>query len=136
MLHFKLTEMSGSGGAHYRDDQVHLRSHHQPVQQPCPDGTLGSASWICTPDGWLTSDPDLSDCVSTWLTRLGAELGQGGEASLNNVASDLSVLTESQPLYGGDVGEILQLVETMIRMLETELKSSEMNKLLRETFYM
>ena len=93
----------------------------QAIEQACPDGTLGQATWICTATGWQATGPDLSGCVSTWLTRLAAELGEG--QTLNNVAMDLAMLTESQPLYGGDILEIIQLVKGMIRILETQLNS-------------
>ena len=98
-----------------------IPQQYRAIEQECPSGTLGRATWLCTADGWLASGPDLSDCVSTWLTNLAAELGQG--QALNKVGMDLSVLTESQPLYGGDIQEIIKLVEGMIRILETQLNS-------------
>ena len=82
--------------------------------QPCPGGSSGFAKWRCGSDSaWYLGSPDLSECQSHWLARLEARLRKG--EPVVTLADELADLASERTLYGGDLGTILDLMETSIK---------------------
>ena len=90
--------------------------------QPCPPGTQGFARWRCGPHTatWQLDTPDLGECEAHWVGRLDSRL-RGGEA-VGKVASELAAVTESRPLYGGDLVRVSQLLAALASRLRQEVR--------------
>ena len=89
--------------------------------QPCPPGTQGFARWRCGAHSatWQLDTPDLGECEAHWVARLDSRL-RGGEA-VSKVASELAAVTESRPLYGGDLVRVAQLLAALASRLRQEV---------------
>lgn len=91
---------------------------------PCPNGAAGFAKWRChtinaneakrTPD-----TPDLSECRSVWLSSLENRISEGD--SLTKVASDLSQVTESKTLFGGDMLLTAKIIRDMSQKMSKDI---------------
>ncbi|CAG0896298.1 unnamed protein product [Cyprideis torosa] len=79
--------------------------------QPCPGGSSGFAQWRCIGKDWVPFGPDLSTCKSLWLNSLETRLVSG--ESVVSIASDLSQVTSTKALYGGDVWATARLLENL-----------------------
>ena len=91
--------------------------------QPCPGGSSGFAKWRCGSDStWYLGSPDLSECQSHWLSRLEARLRKG--EAVVELATELAVLTAERTLYGGDLGLLTQLLQSLAHKARQELFSS------------
>ena len=91
--------------------------------QPCPGGSSGFAKWRCGSDSsWYLGSPDLSECQSHWLSRLEARLRKG--EAVVELATELATLTSDRTLYGGDLGLITQLLQSLAHKARQELFSS------------
>uniref|UniRef100_A0AAQ4PRT8 Uncharacterized protein n=1 Tax=Gasterosteus aculeatus aculeatus TaxID=481459 RepID=A0AAQ4PRT8_GASAC len=48
------------------------------VERPCPKGTRGIASFLCSAAGsWCSKGPDLSNCTSHWVTQVAQKVKRG-----------------------------------------------------------
>ncbi|GIY95463.1 adhesion G protein-coupled receptor L3 [Caerostris extrusa] len=77
----------------------------------CPGGATGLARWQCASDPvrWLTPYPDLKECRSGWI--------ESGE-SINNVATELALMTYIKPLYADDLKDIAEVIQqTLLRAI-------------------
>ncbi|XP_065206272.1 latrophilin Cirl-like [Planococcus citri] len=91
---------------------------------PCPNGAAGFAKWRChkinaneakrTPD-----TPDLSECRSVWLSSLENRISEGD--SLPKVAGDLSQVTESKTLFGGDMILTAKIIRDMAQKMSKDV---------------
>jgi len=91
--------------------------------QPCPGGSSGFAKWRCGSDAaWYLGAPDLSECQSHWLTRLEARLRKG--EPVVELVTELAALAEERTLYGGDLGLITQLLQSLAHRARQELFST------------
>jgi len=111
--------------------------------QPCPGGSSGFAKWRCsTNGGWFSGSPDLSECESSWLTRLTARLREGEDVL--DLASELADASSARTMYGGDVSRVAELMSSLAHRLrqdlfsipsesEKERMTGELDKLLVET---
>ena len=80
--------------------------------QPCPGGSSGFAKWRCGAEAaWAAASPDLGECQSHWLARLGARLRSDGDVAA--VAAELPRLLSSRTLYGGDLAAVTQLLQSL-----------------------
>ena len=90
--------------------------------QPCPPGTQGFARWHCDPEAvWEFERPDLSECQAHWITRLETRIRTGD--SVTQVASDLAAVTETRPLYGGDLLLVSQVMQSLAHRLRQETRA-------------
>ena len=90
--------------------------------QPCPPGTQGFARWHCAPEAvWEFEAPDLSECQAHWITRLETRIRTGD--SVTQVASDLAAVTETRPLYGGDLLLVSQVMQSLAHRLRQETRA-------------
>ncbi|XP_051556558.1 adhesion G protein-coupled receptor L2-like isoform X4 [Myxocyprinus asiaticus] len=97
------------------------------VERPCPKGTRGIASFLCTSvEGiWNPKGPDLSNCTSHWVTQVAQKIRSGENAA--NLANELARHTQG-PVYAGDVSSSVRLMEQLVDILDAqlqELKPSE-----------
>ena len=91
--------------------------------QPCPGGSSGFAKWRCGSDSaWYLGSPDLSECQSHWLARLEARLRKG--EPVVTLANELADLASERTLYGGDLGMITQLLQSLAHRARQELFST------------
>jgi len=91
--------------------------------QPCPGGSSGFAKWRCGSDStWYLGSPDLSECQSHWLARLETRLRKG--EPVVTLANELADLTSERTLYGGDLGMITQLLQSLAHRARQELFST------------
>ncbi|XP_065566296.1 latrophilin Cirl-like isoform X2 [Artemia franciscana] len=95
--------------------------------QPCPGGATGYARWLCYPETelaqahWVQSTPDLSECKSVWLTSLESRIAEGD--SLISVANELSQVTNSKTLYGGDMVAASNLLKKLALKMAVDLQA-------------
>ncbi|XP_029345883.1 latrophilin Cirl isoform X1 [Acyrthosiphon pisum] len=92
--------------------------------QPCPGGAAGLARWRCqTYIKGVTfrspPTPDLSECRSVWLSSLEGRLHQGD--SIISIANDLSQVTDSKPLYGGDMMTTTKMLRDVAQKMEKDM---------------
>ncbi|XP_055714578.1 latrophilin Cirl isoform X2 [Phlebotomus papatasi] len=89
--------------------------------QSCPGGATGIAKWRCllrdTTDShlsaqWQPSSPDLAQCRSLWLNNLEIRVNMR-DSSIISIANDLSQVTSSKTLYGGDMLVTTKIIQTM-----------------------
>ncbi|XP_034251519.1 latrophilin Cirl-like isoform X2 [Thrips palmi] len=64
---------------------------------------------------WEPETPDLSECRSVWLTSLESRVQEGD--SLISIANDLSQVTSSKTLYGGDMMTTTKIMKAMAEKL-------------------
>jgi len=87
----------------------------------CPQGSTGFARWACGSDGaWSSEHPNLSECQSTWLTRMEQSL-QSNSAPLNTIAMELAASSETKTLYGGDFTVAAKIMQALAHRLSQEL---------------
>ncbi|XP_057188999.1 adhesion G protein-coupled receptor L2-like isoform X6 [Triplophysa rosa] len=91
------------------------------VERPCPKGTRGIASFLCTAvDGtWNAKGPDLSNCTSHWVTQVAQKIRSGENAA--NLANELARHTQG-PVYAGDVSSSVRLMEQLVDILDAQLQ--------------
>ena len=88
--------------------------------QPCPGGSSGFAKWRCSSDsGWFTGSPDLSDCQSSWLTRLTGRMREGEDVLV--LAEELAATSRVKTLYGGDVSRVAELMSSLAHRTRQQL---------------
>lgn len=61
---------------------------------------------------WHPLTPDLTQCRSLWLNNLEVRVNQR-DSSLISIANDLSEVTSSKTLYGGDMLVTTKIIQTM-----------------------
>uniref|UniRef100_A0A8C3B218 Si:ch1073-186i23.1 n=1 Tax=Cyclopterus lumpus TaxID=8103 RepID=A0A8C3B218_CYCLU len=90
------------------------------VERPCPKGTRGIASFLCTVAGsWLAKGPDLSNCTSHWVTQVAQKIRSGENAA--NLANELARHTQG-PVFAGDVSSSVRLMEQLVDILDAQLQ--------------
>ncbi|KAM8838278.1 adhesion G protein-coupled receptor L2b.1 isoform 3-T3 [Synchiropus picturatus] len=90
------------------------------VERPCPKGTRGIASFLCTVSGsWCSKGPDLSNCTSHWVTQVAQKIRSGENAA--NLANELARHTQG-PVFAGDVSSSVRLMEQLVDILDAQLQ--------------
>lgn len=95
--------------------------------QPCPGGATGLARWKCLQfdnfdePQWYPTTPDLSECRSVWLTSLESRVIEGD--SLISITSDLSQVTSSKTLYGGDMMITTKIIKKMAQKMSEDIQT-------------
>ncbi|XP_077412684.1 adhesion G protein-coupled receptor L2b.1 isoform X10 [Vanacampus margaritifer] len=90
------------------------------VERPCPKGTRGVASFLCTAAGsWCSKGPDLSNCTSHWVTQVAQKIRSGENAA--NLANELAFNTRG-PVFAGDVSSSVRLMEQLVDILDAQLQ--------------
>uniref|UniRef100_A0A3P8VU71 Adhesion G protein-coupled receptor L2-like n=1 Tax=Cynoglossus semilaevis TaxID=244447 RepID=A0A3P8VU71_CYNSE len=90
------------------------------VERPCPKGTRGVASFLCTVAGtWCSRGPDLSNCTSHWVTQVAQKIRSGENAA--NLANELARHTQG-PVFAGDVSSSVRLMEQLVDILDAQLQ--------------
>ncbi|XP_055690402.1 latrophilin Cirl isoform X2 [Lutzomyia longipalpis] len=84
--------------------------------QSCPGGATGIAKWRCvlkdSDTVWQPISPDLAQCRSLWLNNLEIRVNMR-DSSIISIANDLSQVTSSKTLYGGDMLVTTKIIQTM-----------------------
>uniref|UniRef100_A0A8C7HQU9 Adhesion G protein-coupled receptor L2-like n=1 Tax=Oncorhynchus kisutch TaxID=8019 RepID=A0A8C7HQU9_ONCKI len=91
------------------------------VERPCPKGTRGIASYLCTVAGgtWNPKGPDLSNCTSHWVTQVAQKIRSGENAA--NLANELAHHTQG-PVFAGDISSSVRLMEQLVDILDAQLQ--------------
>lgn len=107
--------------------------------QPCPGGATGLARWRCVPipnkhysgtgvdsnekyaTRWYPETPDLSECRSVWLNSLESRVNEG--ESLIAITNDLSQVTSSKTLYGGDMMTTTKIIKKMAQKMAVDIQT-------------
>ncbi|XP_031419242.1 adhesion G protein-coupled receptor L2-like isoform X3 [Clupea harengus] len=91
------------------------------VERPCPKGTKGIASYLCsaTTGAWIPKGPDLSNCTSHWVTQVAQKIRSGENAA--NLANELAHHTQ-WPVFPGDVSSSVRLMEQLVDILDAQLQ--------------
>uniref|UniRef100_A0A8B9KS71 Adhesion G protein-coupled receptor L2b, tandem duplicate 1 n=1 Tax=Astyanax mexicanus TaxID=7994 RepID=A0A8B9KS71_ASTMX len=91
------------------------------VERPCPKGTRGIASFLCTSASgtWNPKGPDLSNCTSHWVTQVAQKIRSGENAA--NLANELARHTQG-PVFAGDVSSSVRLMEQLVDILDAQLQ--------------
>ncbi|XP_039876853.1 adhesion G protein-coupled receptor L2-like isoform X8 [Simochromis diagramma] len=96
------------------------------VERPCPKGTRGIASFLCTMAGtWCSKGPDLSNCTSHWVTQVAQKIRSGENAA--NLANELARHTQG-PVFAGDVSSSVRLMEQLVDILDAQLQELKPNE--------
>lgn len=119
--------------------------------QSCPGGATGIAKWRCVftqksqqilqnqnsivdaasaASGaddklqaiWQPSTPDLTQCRSLWLNSLEIRVNQR-DSPLISIANDLSQVTSSKTLYGGDMLVTTKIIQIMSEKMTYDLET-------------
>lgn len=94
--------------------------------QQCPGGTAGFARWKCSRIGsestWTPQTPDLSECRSVWLTSLEQRMLLERE-SLTQITNDLSSVTSSKTLYGGDMMITTKIIQSIAQKMSKDIQT-------------
>ncbi|XP_041752240.1 adhesion G protein-coupled receptor L2 isoform X3 [Coregonus clupeaformis] len=91
------------------------------VERPCPKGTRGIASYLCTVAGgtWNPKGPDLSNCTSHWVSQVAQKIRSGENAA--NLANELARHTQG-PVFAGDISSSVRLMEQLVDILDAQLQ--------------
>ncbi|XP_056912213.1 adhesion G protein-coupled receptor L2-like isoform X17 [Takifugu flavidus] len=90
------------------------------VDRPCPKGTRGVASFLCTASGtWQSKGPDLSNCTSHWVAQVAQKIRSGENAA--TLANELARHTQD-PVFAGDVSSSVRLMEQLVDILDAQLQ--------------
>ncbi|CAL8325569.1 unnamed protein product [Arctogadus glacialis] len=96
------------------------RTRGPPWTRPCPKGTRGLASFLCSVAGtWCPRGPDLSNCTSHWVTQVAQKIRSGENAA--NLANELARHTQG-PVFAGDVSSAVRLMEQLVDILDAQLQ--------------
>ncbi|RVE61761.1 hypothetical protein OJAV_G00175760 [Oryzias javanicus] len=96
------------------------------VERPCPKGTKGIATFLCTVVGtWCSKGPDLSNCTSHWVTQVAQKIRSGENAA--NLANELARHTQG-PVFAGDVSSSVRLMEQLVDILDAQLQELRPNE--------
>uniref|UniRef100_A0A336LM03 Latrophilin Cirl n=1 Tax=Culicoides sonorensis TaxID=179676 RepID=A0A336LM03_CULSO len=71
---------------------------------------------------WYPSTPDLTQCRSLWLNSLEIRVNQR-DSSLISIANDLSQVTSSKTLYGGDMLVTTKIIQTMSEKMTYDIET-------------
>ncbi|XP_022240023.1 adhesion G protein-coupled receptor L3-like isoform X2 [Limulus polyphemus] len=80
----------------------------QVMEQKCPDGAHGKATWTCSTSTnyWYPLTPNFRNCSSLWFGNFVERMhAVSKHESVVNVAEDLSRRTTKRRLYGKDIKE-------------------------------
>lgn len=91
--------------------------------QPCPGGAAGVAKWRCL-DGKPPKrplSPDLSECRSLWLAGLDLRITEGD--AVTSIADDLSQVTDSKPLFGGDLMTTTLIIKKLAHKMSLNIQT-------------
>lgn len=120
--------------------------------QPCPGGATGIAKWRCVASNrfsevnqhsessdsqndddqpyssgsdrvmWQPATPDLTQCRSLWLNNLEVRVNQE-QTPLIPIANDLSQVTNSKTLYGGDMLVTTKIIQMMAEKMTYNIEN-------------
>ncbi|XP_031440561.1 adhesion G protein-coupled receptor L3-like isoform X11 [Clupea harengus] len=92
------------------------------ARQPCPSGTIGSATFSCLgPEGyWDLQGPDLSNCTSLWVNQINQKLRAGETAAL--IARELSEQTKGH-IHPGDISYTVRAMGQLVELLDVQLRN-------------
>ena len=97
--------------------------------EACPPPTHGQARWECTNTGlsatWM-AQPDLSECTSFWVHNLRSRVESGD--SVMSVASELALKTRNTKLYGGDIIQSIQLMQSLVNRMGSSVGDIQEDK--------
>ncbi|XP_049327997.1 adhesion G protein-coupled receptor L3 isoform X9 [Astyanax mexicanus] len=90
--------------------------------QPCPAGTLGTASFACMgPEGlWDLQGPDLSNCTSAWVNIINQKIKAGEPAAI--ISRELSEQTKSN-VHAGDITYTVRALGQLVELLDVQLRN-------------
>lgn len=71
---------------------------------------------------WQPATPDLTYCRSLWLNSLEVRVNQR-DSSLISIANDLSQVTSSKTLYGGDMLVTTKIIQTMSEKMTYDIET-------------
>lgn len=71
---------------------------------------------------WYSYQPDLTQCRSLWLNNLEIRVNQQ-DSSLISIANDLSQVTSSKTLYGGDMLVATKIIQTMSQKMHFDIET-------------
>lgn len=71
---------------------------------------------------WYSYQPDLTQCRSLWLNNLEIRVNQQ-DSSLISIANDLSQVTSSKTLYGGDMLVATKIMQTMSQKMHFDIET-------------
>ncbi|XP_055545147.1 latrophilin Cirl isoform X2 [Wyeomyia smithii] len=72
---------------------------------------------------WYSYQPDLTQCRSLWLNSLEVRVNQQQDSSLISIANDLSQVTSSKTLYGGDMLVATKIIQTMSQKMHFDIET-------------
>ncbi|XP_059609740.1 latrophilin Cirl [Phlebotomus argentipes] len=95
--------------------------------QSCPGGATGIAKWRCVLNDtelpmWQPSTPDLAQCRSLWLNNLEIRVNMH-DSSIISIANDLSQVTSSKTLYGGDMLVTTKIIQSMSNKMAYDIET-------------
>ncbi|XP_077288150.1 latrophilin Cirl-like [Arctopsyche grandis] len=70
---------------------------------------------------WISENPDLSECRSVWLNSLEMRVKEG--ESLLSISNDLSQVTSSKTLYGGDMMTTTNIMKRLAQKMSMSIQS-------------
>ncbi|XP_055640427.1 latrophilin Cirl [Toxorhynchites rutilus septentrionalis] len=80
---------------------------------------MGDSGAVAT---WYSYQPDLTQCRSLWLNNLEIRVNQQ-DSSLISIANDLSQVTSSKTLYGGDMLVATKIIQTMSQKMHFDIET-------------
>ncbi|XP_063074440.1 adhesion G protein-coupled receptor L3 isoform X1 [Engraulis encrasicolus] len=104
-------------------DEISWPKTHQGqiAKQPCPTGTIGVATYMCTALGyWEPQGPDLSNCSSPWTNYITQRMRSGETAAV--VAQELAEQTKGV-LRPGDVPSTVRAMAQLVELLDIQLRN-------------
>ncbi|XP_063705042.1 latrophilin Cirl [Culicoides brevitarsis] len=103
----------------------HLSSPHTFVSLEAQTDANGNSSNLNNTNAkavWYPATPDLSQCRSLWLNSLEIRVNQR-DSSLISIANDLSQVTSSKTLYGGDMLVTTKIIQTMSEKMTYDIET-------------
>lgn len=109
------------------EQRAHLL-HEQQQQSLLEDSNKSDISFSSNLSGkqaggtWYSYQPDLTQCRSLWLNNLEVRVNQQ-ESSLLSIANDLSQVTSSKALYGGDMLVATKIIQTVSQRMHFDIET-------------
>ncbi|XP_058454822.1 latrophilin Cirl [Malaya genurostris] len=114
------------------EQRLHLQHEQQQQQSFLDDNNKSDISFNSNLSGrngadgavatWYSYQPDLTQCRSLWLNNLEIRVNQQ-DSSLISIANDLSQVTSSKTLYGGDMLVATKIIQTMSQKMHFDIET-------------
>lgn len=106
------------------------------VNRPCPEGTRGTSSWQCLPEGlWAEAGPNTMECQSDWTIQRQDALEETiKDQDASGIPELLRAMTSDtrRPMVAGDLPKLLNVLDVVQDVVSREPWARSSQKLVNQ----